>query len=659
MADLTNIFGGPFRPTPTRKKAPDIQLMNAMLEADLDPPEHLYLDGKIYRFGPKNSCWYVAFGDGVPAGRFGDWKLGLDVTWRAEVDRDLTDIDRMALSQRLTESRKLRDEEKAKRQEVASFAVDQIWAECIEASRDHPYLVAKGIEAHGTKVTGDGRIVVPIYDQFGDVASLQYITGEGEKKFHPGAKTGGCFWALGKPTRTIYICEGFATAATVYEATKTFTYVAFNAANIPSTVQFARSNHKGKIVIIADNDESGTGQRYADEAAKKYGATVVVPPELDTDANDFAQAGGDLRELLMPHTGKWLESFTEFVSQPAPLSWMVKGWVQDNALIMVHGPSGGGKTFVVLDWMLRVANHHPDWFGHKVRGGTVVYLAGEGHHGMRSRLAGWAQHHGAPKDDFYISQSGCDLNTPEGYQKVVDSLEDLESLPRVIVVDTLHRFLLGDENSAQDAKTMLDACSKLMQDYNCSVILVHHTGVSDEAQHRARGSSAWRGALDIEVSVVPSKDNGPIEIVQRKSKDSEMVDPVYVELQSIDIDGWFDEDGAPVSSAILVAGAAPVKVSKADEKLKYAERAFQNMFALGGQIVVSGMPIVKYSAAETWFLQDGKAESTAKSYATNKLKAGVLNLLQDSKLIKKNELQGGWEPTSEVLKSRLLTGIVT
>ena len=241
----------------------------------------------------------------------------------------------------------------------------------------------------------------------------------------------------------------------------------------------------------------------------------------------------------------------------------------------------------------------------------------------------------------------------------MDSLEDLESLPRVIVVDTLHRFLLGDENSAQDAKTMLDACSRLMQDYNCSVILVHHTGVSDEAQHRARGSSAWRGALDIEVSVVPSKDNGPIEIVQRKSKDSEMVDPVYVELQSIDIEGWFDEDGAPVSSAILVAGAAPVKVSKADEKLKYAERAFQNMFALGGQILVSGMPIVKYSAAETWFLQDGKAESTAKSYATNKLKAGVLNLLQDSKLIKKNELQGGWEPTSEDLKSRLLTGIVT
>jgi putative DNA primase/helicase len=78
------------------------------------------------------------------------------------------------------------------------------------------------------------------------------------------------------------------------------------------------------------------------------------------------------------------------------------------------------------------------------------------------------------------------------------------------VVDTLHRFLDGDENSATDAKTMLDACSALIQEFACSVILIHHTGVSSEAQHRGRGSSAWRGALDIEISVVPGT---PIEIV--------------------------------------------------------------------------------------------------------------------------------------------------
>ncbi len=70
---------------------------------------------------------------------------------------------------------------------------------------------------------------------------------------------------------------------------------------------------------------------------------------------------------------------------------------------------------------------------------------------------------------------------------------------------------------------MLDACGALISEFGCSVILVHHTGVNSETQHRARGSSAWRGALDIEVSIVPTSENGdPMEIIQRKSKDAEL-----------------------------------------------------------------------------------------------------------------------------------------
>src|SRR6056297_116862 len=98
---------------------------------------------------------------------------------------------------------------------------------------------------------------------------------------------------------------------------------------------------------------------------------------------------------------------------------------------------------------------------------------------------------------------------------------------------------------------MLDACNAIQQEFGCSVLLVHHTGVSDEAQHRARGSSAWRGALDIEISVKPGTDSTPIEIIQRKSKDAEMAEIIYGELKSVTIDGWFDEDGEPVTSAVF------------------------------------------------------------------------------------------------------------
>jgi hypothetical protein len=111
-----------------------------------------------------------------------------------------------------------------------------------------------------------------------------------------------------------------------------------------------------------------------------------------------------------------------------------------------------------------------------------VYLAGEGHHGLRGRVAAWKHHHQVGHLAMWLSKDGCDLNTPTGYLKVVEQVRMLPEKPSVIVVDTLHRFLAGDENSAQDAKTMLDACNALMMEFKCSVILVHHTGVSDEAR---------------------------------------------------------------------------------------------------------------------------------------------------------------------------------
>lgn len=328
-------------------------------------------------------------------------------------------------------------------------------------------------------------------------------------------------------------------------------------------------------MIVADNDASGVGQRYAEQAAAKYGARVVMPPESG-DANDYAKAGNDLALLLSPPVDDWLIPADTFSQQPAPISWLVKRWIQREALIMVHGPSGGGKTFVVLDWCLRMASGMAEWHGNKVKPGAVVYLAGEGHHGLRGRIAAWKHHHQAEHLRMWLSRNGCDLNTPAGYARVVEQVRMLDTPPDLIVVDTLHRFLLGDENSAQDAKTMLDACNSLMAEFGCSVLLVHHTGVSDEAQHRARGSSAWRGALDIEISVIPAKDENPMEIVQRKSKDAELAQSIYTRLHSVEIPGWVDEDGQQVTSAVVVeAQQNATQSAKPESKLTSMTRVFE------------------------------------------------------------------------------------
>jgi phage/plasmid primase-like uncharacterized protein len=627
MADLSKVLGGPWAPPPEKLVAPpETQLIDAMRAAGLEPPEEIHFDGKIHRFrsGTKGSPghgdkpgWYLVFGDGIPAGRFGCWRAGMEVTWRADIGRKLTQTEEMSHAKRLAEAKALRDAAIERQHQVASETVEKIWTTANPANAEHPYLAKKGIQTHGARITGDGRLVVPLYDSDGTLATLQYIDHEGGKLYHPGGQTGGKFWMVGSLDEpgTLFVAEGFATAATIHETTDRPVVVAYSASNLVPVTGTLREMYGATqdIVIVADHDNSGVGQRYAEQASAKYGARMVMPPILG-DANDYAQAGHDLAGLLMPVKDDWLIPADDFCAQPSPISWLVKRWIQSQALVMVHGPSGGGKTFVVLDWCLRMASGIEDWAGHKVRQGNVVYLAGEGHHGLRGRVAAWKHHHQAGKLAMWLSKDGCDLNTPTGYLKVVEQVRMLKDRPSVIVVDTLHRFLQGDENSAQDAKTMLDACNALMMEFDCSVILVHHTGVSDEAQHRARGSSAWRGALDIEISIVPGKEGVPMQIVQRKSKDAELAETIHVELQQVAIPGWRDEDNQQVTSAVIVQAQAPI-VAKKDSKIDSHRKTFENAWWSSGAEERNGLPYLSRSAMMDYLVQKmNVSESSAKVY---------------------------------------------
>lgn len=620
MADLINIFGGSF--TGTKEKSldsPEKQLREAIIDAGLDAPDAIYMDGNIHRFksGTKGSGgvgdktgWYVAFNDSIPAGRFGDWRLGIEVTFRADVGRKFTPAEEMAHTRRMSEAKIKRDEELKKQREIVSNTVEKIWQDCTAAHPDHPYLKRKGINVHGARVTGDGRLVIPLFNKDNTLSTIQYIANDGSKLYHKGGATGGKYWTLGniENPKIIYVAEGFATAATINEATGSNCIVAYSASNLVPVVESLREEFgsQQEIVIIADNDNSGIGQKYADQASAKFGGRVVVMP-IEGDANDYVQAGHDLLALLNPPTDNWLIQADEFSQQPAPIRWLIKGWVQERSLMMIHGPSGGGKTFAVLDMCLTIASGMALWANLKVKTGTVVYLCGEGHHGVRSRIAAWKHKKSISRLNMYISRDGLDLNTPAGYQRTVDNLRKLQEKPKVIVVDTLHRFLQGDENSAQDTKTMLDACAALIAEFDCAVILVHHTGVSNEAQHRARGSSAWRGALDIEISVIPSTDGKPMQLVQRKSKDAELSKDIFCELESVIIPNWFDEDDEPVSSAVLaILEEQDYQPVKKESKLDGFRKVWESAWWEGGAEIREEKPYLSRSALKEKLSVGGK-----------------------------------------------------
>jgi hypothetical protein len=189
-----------------------------------------------------------------------------------------------------------------------------------------------------------------------------------------------------------------------------------------------------------------------------------------------------------------------------------------------------------------------------------------------------------------------------------------------------------------------------MAEFNCSVLLVHHTGVSDEAQHRARGSSAWRGALDIEISIVPGKDGGPIQIVQRKSKDAELAEPVWAELTSVTIPGWMDEDGQPVTSAVVSLTEAPV-VAKKESKESVFFKTFADAWWASGSEEKDGSPYITRSALKAKLM-----ESCNEATADKKLKPGYadqpVGALLAAGII--SPFENGWVVSDGVYASVLL-----
>ena len=187
------------------------------------------------------------------------------MSWRANVGRQLSPAEEMAHARRMAEAKAIRDAELERQHEVAAATVETIWASAQAASPDHPYLQRKGIGAHGARVTGDGRLVVPLYGQDGRLSSLQYIAHDGSKLYHPGGQTGGKFWMLGTLDEpgTLYVAEGFATAATIHETTGRPCVVAYSASNLVPVTGALREMYGAAqdIVIVADNDASGVGQK--------------------------------------------------------------------------------------------------------------------------------------------------------------------------------------------------------------------------------------------------------------------------------------------------------------------------------------------------------------------------------------------------------------
>ncbi len=184
-----------------------------------------------------------------------------------------------------------------------------LWQAAAPASLPHGYLVRKGIQPHGARVGKDGWLLIPMRDAAGKLWNLERIapaTLEGQpskKGLYQGRRTG-CFHLIGATEGAAVIClaEGFATGASIHEATGLPVAIAFTCVNLAPVAKTLRTQYPDHpLVICADDDakpNGNPGRAKAEAAAAAVGGIVVAPifpgerPDGATDFNDLAQCQG-------------------------------------------------------------------------------------------------------------------------------------------------------------------------------------------------------------------------------------------------------------------------------------------------------------------------------------------------------------------------------
>jgi phage/plasmid primase-like uncharacterized protein/KaiC/GvpD/RAD55 family RecA-like ATPase len=674
MADLSKVLGGPWSPPPEKRVAPpEEQLIDAIKAAGLEPPEQVFLDGKIHRFksGTKGSPghgdkpgWYLVFGDGVPAGRFGCWRAGMEVTWRADVGRKLTQAEEMAHARRVAEAKVLRDAELERQHQVAADTVEKIWSSASAAHPDHPYLARKGIKTHGARITGDGRLVVPLFDKDGQLCSLQYISHDGGKLYHPGGEAGGKFWMVGTMDEpgTLYVAEGFATAATVHETTGRPCVVAYSASSLVPVTGTLREMYGAvqDIVIVADHDKRGVGQKYADQASAKYGARVVMPPIEGMDANDYAQAGHDLSALLVQSTGQEVIDKLHVVfgdqlgtDYEAP-DELVEGLMTIGSSVVVYGDSNSGKTFWALSVATAIATG-TDCYGRKTDPGLVVYLASEAPASIRSRMQAIKQFYGCSLEN--LAMVPVPMNFYSGDQdandviELVKAVEQIKGKPvRLIIGDTLARMSAGaNENSGEDMGPVMARFDQVATATGAAMMIIHHNG--KDAARGARGWSGIRAHIDTEIEVTEKDGSRSLTVTKQRELPSKG-ETIYFRLEVIEM--GTTKFGAPATTCVAVPDTDATttkphkKPTKHDENVRTIERAWWH----AGAEEREGLPYVSRSALRELLVNDGMSERTAKNKTEASRPDGIIAQLLNAGTIE--TLEHGWIVSNEVQASAML-----
>ena len=232
---------------------------------------------RVDGMGKEKRGWYhlhelrLDNGTEVLVGSYGIWQGNNPGSVKVDLAKGtpLSAEQRAALKARIVADRKAEDARRRGEAARAGRRAAAMWTR-LEREGQSDYLQRKCVQPHGVRFSQSGTVVVPMLDLAGQIHGLQLIYPSGhprgkrlgrDKDFWPaGLAKQGHMFLIGSPTMgaACLVAEGFATSASLHEATGLPVAVAFDAGNLVHVATALRTRHRGlRLLICADDDYLG------------------------------------------------------------------------------------------------------------------------------------------------------------------------------------------------------------------------------------------------------------------------------------------------------------------------------------------------------------------------------------------------------------------
>ena len=280
-----------------------------------------------------------------------------------------------------------------------------------------------------------------------------------------------------------------------------------------------------------------------------------------------------MSELIERPDRLQLTHFKDMVThQPAP--WLVRDLLRESSVACLYGHRGSYKSFVAMSVAASVSTG-VSWLGHDVlNAGLVIYIAAEGGGGMVQRTRALSKHFDLPPAAFnfqFITEPMICMRESEDMDLLVERVKEAigwepagytdpetgethdhavaTEWPRLIVVDTLARCFMGDENKQEDMGAFVQGIDRMKMEFDCTMLIIHHTGLD---QTRPRGSTVLESACDTVYSLEADEAEPVLTLTCKKMKDSGEPDPLEMSWQKVAVERLPSDEETETLTSIII-----------------------------------------------------------------------------------------------------------